>query len=113
MDPVNAAAEITVRHNAEGRRYELVDAGRVVGAAHYVPFGGDERIFYHTTVDGSHGGRGLSARLAAFALDDTRALGQRIVAVCPYIRGYVAKHPEYREAVAPTRPDHLAAVPRG
>lgn len=108
------ASTITVRPNEGRHRYELVgDAGRVVGKAHWLPFEGatgPERIFYHTTVDEEYGGQGLAAMLAHFALEDTIAAGVKIVPVCPYIKIYLRKHPEYQEHAMSVRPEHLAAV---
>ena len=40
------------------------------------------------------------------------AEGFEIVAVCPYVKGWVKKHPEYQEHVVPTTPDHLQALDR-
>lgn len=79
-------SDITVRHNADGRRYELLDGDAVIGEAHYLPFdGADEpqRIFYHTTVDDAYSGQGLASKLARGALDGTIANGKTIVPVCP------------------------------
>lgn len=104
---------ITVRPNAGRHRYELVDGDRVIGKAHWLPFEHNtvpERIFYHTTVKEKYGGQGLAATLARFALEDTVTAGLKIVTVCPYFKGYVAKHPEYRQYTTPVRPEHLAAV---
>ena len=104
---------ITVRPNAGRHRYELLDGDKVIGKAHWLPFEhatGPERIFYHTTVDEEYGGQGLAARLARFALADTIEDGLKIVTVCPYFKGYVAKHPEYQQYTTRVRPEHLAAV---
>ena len=106
-------ATITVRHAPERRRYELLDGDTVIGKAHYLPHDGPkgaERIFHHTTVSGDYAGQGLAARLVQEALDDTLAAAIAVVPVCPYVRTWLRKHPDYRQRTATVRPEHLAAV---
>lgn len=111
---------IRVHHAEERRRYDLLDGDVVIGSAHYRELfetASDgtsrvERIFFHTVVDDSYSGQGLAGRLAAFALADTVATGTRIVAVCPYIKAFLAKHDEFNSNVIPVRPDHLDALPQ-
>ena len=108
-------APITVRLNTERRRYELVDGGKVIGKAHWLPSegpAGPERIFFHTTVDEEYAGQGLAGRLARYSLDDTAAAGVSVVTVCPYFKAYVEKHPEYLAQTTPVRPEHVQAVER-
>lgn len=111
---------IRLEHTEARRRYDLFDGDAVIGSAHYrelfetAPDGTArvERIFFHTVVDEAYSGQGLAGRLAAFALSDTVAGGARIVAVCPYIKAYLAKHDEFDGNVIPVRPEHLDALPR-
>ena len=96
-------------------RYELLDAGRLIGQAQYVvvPADGapDRVVFFHTEVDDAYSGRGLAQVLARFALDDTIEAGRTIVAVCPYIARFVKRHPEpYAAHVARATPADLAAL---
>lgn len=72
---------------------------------------GPQRIFYHTTIADAYGGKGLASRLARYALDDTIEAGLPVVPVCPYIKGWLEKHPDYKAHTVPVRPEHLAAVP--
>src|SRR5262245_14332570 len=83
----------------EERRYELRLEGRVIGAAHYRRRDG-EIVFTHTTVDASNEGHGFGSRLAAAVLDDARRQGLEVVALCPFIAGYIERHPEYADLVA-------------
>ncbi|GHD02376.1 GNAT family N-acetyltransferase [Zhihengliuella salsuginis] len=108
-------AAILAQNNTEKHRYELVDTGAegrpVVGETYYVGHGEDERIFYHTVVDESYGGRGLAGMLAKFALDATVEAGLKIVPVCPYIKKYVTRHKdEFGEHVVSVKPAHLDAL---
>lgn len=71
-----------------------------------------QRIFPHTEVKEEFGGHGLASTLVRRALDASIAEGFEIVAVCPYVKSWVGKHPEYQEHVVPTTPDHLQALER-
>ena len=53
----------------------------------------------HTEVPEKLSGRGIGGRLAAFALDDARARGLRVVPTCPYVRAYIERHPNYADLV--------------
>jgi predicted GNAT family acetyltransferase len=44
-------------------------------------------------------GRGIGSRLARGVLHDIRAAGLKIAAKCPFMAGYIAKHPEYADLV--------------
>ena len=54
-----------------------------------------QRVFPHTEVDDAFQGRGLATILIGEALQQTRDAGLRIVPVCPMVKAYVKKHPEF------------------
>ena len=102
--------EITVRHNAGRERFEILDAGNVIGKAAYKEYdggGSPQRIFYHTVINEEYGGQGLAGRLATVALDETVSAGTGIVPVCPFIKKFLAKHPEYEGRTVRVAPAHL------
>jgi len=88
------AVETRVTNNADKSRYELFYGGELAGFAEYVETG-DRADFVHTEIDKAFGGKGLGGVLAKGALDDATARGKAIVTTCPFIKGYVDKHPEY------------------
>ena len=45
----------------------------------------------HTEVPEKLSGRGIAGRLAAFALDDARARGLRVIPSCPYVHAYMGE----------------------
>jgi uncharacterized protein len=90
-------ADITVVHNRQQSRYELHVDGTMAGYTRYWRSPGQVE-FFHTEIDPAFEGQGLGSRLAAGALDDVRASGDRIVATCPFIAAYVRRHPEYVSA---------------
>jgi predicted GNAT family acetyltransferase len=92
------SAQVAVRDNSAARRYELVVEGDVVGELLYRAFP-DRIVLVHTEVLSSVEGRGFGARLVAGALDDIRARGLRVVPMCPFVRSYIRRHPEYDDLV--------------
>jgi predicted GNAT family acetyltransferase len=89
-----------VVHEPVRRRFEIFVGDTRAGFAVYRDEPG-RRVFTHTEVDPAFEGRGLGSRLAAFALDETRAQGLSVVPLCSFIAAYIARHPEYGRLVAP------------
>lgn len=111
-EDVNPSA-ITVHANSEEQRFELIDNGAVIGATHWIPHQsseGTQRIFYHTTVDDNYGGLGLASTLVREALDQTHADSIPVVAVCPYVKKWLTKHPAHPIQRVTPRPEHLEAL---
>lgn len=88
----------------ERHRYEIRVGEKTAGFAEYAlrsdPHGDGETIaFIHTVVDDEFAGQGLAGRLARAALDDARARELAVLPFCPFIRGWIAKHPDYVDLV--------------
>jgi uncharacterized protein len=94
--------EPTVRNAPESDRYEIVDGDRVLGIAAY-EHRGDTLVFTHTEVDPDSGHEGVGSTLVRGALDDVRTAGQKIVPRCPFVKGWIDRHPDYADLV--THPD--------
>lgn len=102
--------DVTIRHNPERERFEVLVAGNVVGKAAYKTYdaaGSQQRIFYHTVINEEYGGQGLAGQLATAALGATVSAGMGIVPVCPYIKKFLAKHPDYADHTVRVAPAHL------
>lgn len=97
--------EPKVTDRPEKSRYEILagDGGtETAGFAEYHLSEG-EIAFIHTEIDGRFAGQGLGGVLARGALDDARARGLRVLPYCPFIRGWIGKHPEYADLVPESR----------
>jgi uncharacterized protein len=82
-----------VRDNPDAKRYELVVDGDVAGELVY-RLRSDAVVLVHTEVSPRLEGQGLGSRLVADALADIRERRLRPVAVCPFVRAYMQRHPE-------------------
>lgn len=94
-------SDVEVRHEPEQHRYAAYLDGALAGFADYRLEEAPARIvFTHTEVDPGFEGRGVGSALARAALDDVRAAGERgVVPQCPFIRGWIEKHPDYADLV--------------
>ena len=52
----------------------------------------------HTFVPENLRGHGVAEQLVTGALDQIQRQGARFLPTCPYIQGFVKKHPQYQEA---------------
>lgn len=82
----------------EAHRFEVRVDGTVAGFAEYRRRGGSV-AFTHTVVQDGFEGRGVGSALARGALDAVRAEGSSVLPFCPFIRGWIQRHPEYLDLV--------------
>ncbi len=91
---------VEVTHNAEAERYEIRVDGELAGFTEAHPLEAGAVLFPHTIIDPAFEGQGLASKLVAGAFDDIRARGLKIVPTCPYILGWLPKHPEYHDLLS-------------
>jgi predicted GNAT family acetyltransferase len=89
---------VDIQNNHKASRWEVTRDGRVIGFAEYKSRP-DKITFTHTEVEPEFEGQGIASRLARAALDDAVAQGVTIGVVCPFVRSYVQRHPEYQQYV--------------
>lgn len=87
----------SVKHNEELRRFE-VEAGGALAHADYTQSDG-KVVFTHTEVPEACEGQGIGGALARAALDWARSSNLQVIARCPFIAGYIKRHPEYADLV--------------
>jgi len=87
-----------VTNNAAQSRYEIRLDGKLAGFAEY-KLTGTKTVFTHTEIDDAFEGHGLGSTLVVGALDDVRRSGRRAVPLCPFVKRYVERHPEYQDLV--------------
>jgi len=92
--------EVSDEHAAE--RYVIEVDGEPAGFAQYRDRG-RAIAFVHTEIDDRHEGEGLGGRLVSAALEDVRSRGLAVLPFCPFVRGYIQRHPEYLDLVPTTQ----------
>jgi uncharacterized protein len=90
--------EPKIADNPDEDRYEITVDGEVAGFAQYGVRPG-LIAFVHTEIADGHEGQGLGSKLIRFSLDDARARGLRVLPFCPFVNGYIHRHPEDAELV--------------
>lgn len=92
---------VTIVDNPEHHRVEArTDQGSLAGFSQYYVRDG-RYVFFHTEVDADYNGQGIGSQIAAGVVEFVRGRGAPLVPECPFIRGYLKKHPETQDAVAP------------
>lgn len=81
--------------NKSEQRFELSVEGHL--AAAYYQRRGTVITFEHTEVPPELGGKGVGSRLVKGALDLVRAEGLKVVAECPFVKGWIDKHSDYAD----------------
>lgn len=78
------------------QRYEVLRDGAVLGFAAYQK---TDRliVFTHTEIEPAVEGQGVGGRLVREALDDVRSQGVHVLPLCPFVKGWMARHPEYAD----------------
>jgi uncharacterized protein len=90
-----AGLALPVRHDPDHSRFYLSLAD---GDAEliYAPFSDDVLDLQHTELPPSGQGRRLGDALVRAALAYAREHGMRVMATCPYVQGWLRRHPEER-----------------
>ncbi|MEU8887797.1 GNAT family N-acetyltransferase [Streptomyces sp. NPDC048442] len=96
------AVEIVDAQDA-GRYEARVDGSdRTAGISQYIRT--PELIaFVHTEVAPDFEGKGVGAALVRQSLDEARAAGLRVLAVCPFYSGWIQRHPDYQDLLYQSR----------
>ena len=89
---------VAVTNNEAKRQFEAEVDGAVAVAQYTLA--GDRIIFTHTEVPPEMEGQGVAGKLVRTALDHARAEGLAIQPLCPFVRSYIQRHPEYQDLVS-------------
>jgi predicted GNAT family acetyltransferase len=85
-----------IRNNPALHRFEL-DVGDGQIAVAYYQLAPGVITFTHTEVPQQLWGRGIGSKVARGAFDYARAQRLKVVAKCPFMSAYAAKHPEFND----------------
>ena len=90
---------VTVADNPMASRYEARLDGALAGVCEY-DLTPDTIIFLHTVVAQKYEGQGVGGAIARYVLDDARERDLQVRALCPFIRGWMERHPEYSDLIS-------------
>ena len=90
--------DVQVERREKARRFVAQTDGGVAYLRYERP---DERTIdlKHTVVPKAAEGRGVGGALARAAFAYAREHGLRVVVTCPFVRAWLARHPEQRDVV--------------
>jgi predicted GNAT family acetyltransferase len=88
----------SVRDNIALSRFEL-DADGVTAFMNY-RLDGDVIRLEHTETPPQARGRGIASQLTAGVLEIVRKRGLKVVPRCPFVRAYLAQHPQFNDLLA-------------
>lgn len=93
------AEALKVAMNAATQRFEVTLDGETAFAEYHLHPA--YITLPHTVVPPAFEGKGVGSALAKAALGYAREHGLQVKPVCPFIAGYIGKHPEWQDLVHP------------
>lgn len=87
-----------VQDNKVRSRFELTIQGATAVAQYKL----DGHVLHltHTVVPLDVEGKGVGSHLVRGALEEARRRGLKVDPVCPFVRAYIERHPEYSDLLA-------------
>lgn len=85
---------VDVLNNSEKSRFEVTIAGHTAICEYKIVK--DRIIFTHTEVPPGLEGKGIASLLAKTGLEFAKTEQLKVMPLCPYVAGYIKRHPEYR-----------------
>ena len=88
---------LEIVNNEEKKRYEA-DLGDAVAMIEYIPTK-KMIVFTHTEVPRAYEGQGIANKMIRYVLDEARASHLQVNPMCPFVKLFISRHPEYRDIV--------------
>ncbi len=89
---------VSVHNNREANRFEVKKDGELAELDYQLQ--DDRIIFTHTGVPDSLEGQGIGGALAKAGLTYAREHNLQVVPLCPFVRSYIERKPEYQDLVS-------------
>lgn len=90
--------DYTLIDNVEAKQYEF-HVGNYIPKIEYIKTNTGDIYLTHTEVPAELEGKGIGGQLVKKVLSDIEQKGLRLVPLCPFVAGYIQKHPEWRKIV--------------
>jgi predicted GNAT family acetyltransferase len=94
-------ASLRIEDDPDRSRFEVSVDGTRAGFTDYHLQPGLITLL-NTEIDPAFEGRGIGSRFVAGVLDEIRARDLRVLPICPFVRAFLKRHPEYADLLAPT-----------
>ena len=87
--------ELEITNHPEAGRFE----GKIEGKTAVVEYMDrpDKIVFTHTEVPVGLEGKGVGSAMAKHVLDYAREINKKVLPLCPFIKAYIQRHPEYKD----------------
>lgn len=96
----HAMADVEVTNNTEAHRFEVNLDGHTAFAEYRLKPG--QIVLPHTVVPTAFEGKGVASALARYAFGYARENGLTVIPTCPFMSGWVKKHPDEHDIVDPS-----------
>lgn len=97
---------IEVTNNEQAGRFEVKLDGETAFAEYQLKRDGSI-VFPHTVVPEAFEGQGIGSALVKHGLAHAREQGLKVIPLCSFFAGYIARHPEYLDLVHPRFHDRV------
>ena len=88
---------LIVVNNVEAPRFEAQVEGYTAVIDYYMYE--NKIIFTHTGVPEALAGHGVGSKMARTALEHARKEDLKVVPICPFVAGFIDRHPEYQDLI--------------
>jgi len=102
-DPVDPI-DFDVINDEKSGIYKAITGATEIAGMPYNVAGADRLVLLATAVIPEFRNQGVATRLIRRVLDDVRARGKTITIVCPIVRHFIERNPEYADLVDPEHP---------
>lgn len=110
-DDHGASPGLTITRDDEAGLYDARIGGREIGGLTFSERDG-RVVLVAVSVLPQFRGQGAATGLIRHALDDLRTRGRKATVLCPIVRTFIDRHPEYRDVVDPAHPGVVKVAPR-
>ncbi|NDV79192.1 GNAT family N-acetyltransferase [Dysgonomonas sp. 511] len=84
--------------NTDENRYEF-RVNKHIAKIEYIKTNNGEIYLTHTEVPTALEGQGIGSQLVEKVLADVDRKGLRLIPLCPFVAGYIKKHPDWKRIV--------------
>ena len=96
-------ANIAVVNEEESQVYTAIVGDTAVGGVTYSRVG-DRLVLQAAAVYPEFRGQGIATEMIRQVLNDVRSHGEKVTNLCPLVRTFVDKHPQYEDVIDPKNP---------